>query len=81
MSFAGKFIHRMKIMKNVYPVRRIAILALLSLSATLPPVIAASRVDGTVVDPQGAPLAGAVITVVNAQGTVLQETISDSSDR
>jgi hemoglobin/transferrin/lactoferrin receptor protein len=39
---------------------------------------AANRVEGTVIDPQGAPMAGAVIMIVTAQGTVLHETVSDS---
>lgn len=65
-------------MKAAYRFYGIAILVLLYLSVTVAVAAAAGRADGTVVDPQGAPMAGAVITVVNAQGTVLRETVSDS---
>lgn len=40
--------------------------------------LAGGRLNGTVLDPQDAPIAGAMITILNAQGTALQETISDS---
>ncbi len=41
--------------------------------------MAADRLSGIIVDPQDAPIAGAMITIINAQGTALQETVSDSN--
>jgi hemoglobin/transferrin/lactoferrin receptor protein len=41
--------------------------------------IAADRLSGTIVDPKDAPIAGAMITILNAQGTALHETVSDSN--
>jgi hemoglobin/transferrin/lactoferrin receptor protein len=66
-------------MKSAHRFEKICILMLLYFSAALALAAAANRVDGTVVDPQGAPMAGAVITVVNAQGIVLKEAVSDLS--
>ena len=40
---------------------------------------AADRITGTIMDPQDAPIAGAMVTILNSQRTALQETLSDAN--
>lgn len=59
--------------------QRLGLLGALFLLSSMFCIADGRGVDGTVVDPQGAPMAGAVITIINAQGNVLHNTVSDEN--